>query len=120
MRLVFYYLYLFAFFKLVSFYSNCILHSRFSFPRSLSGYVLLHHIIGSTFGEDGRWGHAIGGMGAITEAMRRACAEAGVEVVLNTAVTEVCCMMRKFGLGLFIFSFSFSFLRDDIDIYLGD
>jgi phytoene dehydrogenase-like protein len=36
-----------------------------------------------------RWGHAIGGMGAITQAMARACREAGVDILLNTPVEEV-------------------------------
>ena len=37
----------------------------------------------------GAWGHAIGGMGSITQAMARACREAGVDIVLNTPVEEV-------------------------------
>ena len=35
-----------------------------------SAYVLLHHVFGEVDGEKGAWGHAIGGMGAITQAMR--------------------------------------------------
>ena len=37
----------------------------------------------------GAWGHAIGGMGAITQAMARACREAGVEILLKHPVEEV-------------------------------
>ena len=37
----------------------------------------------------GAWGHAIGGMGAITEAMAKACREAGVEIVLDAPVSEI-------------------------------
>jgi phytoene dehydrogenase-like protein len=40
-------------------------------------------------GKTGAWGHAIGGMGAITQAMAAACAEAGVEVRLDSPVHEV-------------------------------
>ena len=40
-------------------------------------------------GVPGAWGHAIGGMGSITQAMARACREAGVDIVLNTPVEEV-------------------------------
>ena len=54
-----------------------------------SAYVLLHHVFGEVNGKKGAWGHAIGGMGAITQAMAKACAEAGVEVRLNTAVKEI-------------------------------
>lgn len=54
-----------------------------------SAYVLLHHVFGEVNGKKGVWGHAIGGMGAITQAMAKACAELGVEVRLETAVAEV-------------------------------
>ena len=37
-----------------------------------SAYVLLHHVFGEVNGKRGVWGHAIGGMGAITQAMARA------------------------------------------------
>ena len=43
-------------------------------------YVLLHHCWGEVNGRRGVWGHAIGGMGAITQAMARACAARGVEI----------------------------------------
>ena len=54
-----------------------------------TGYVLLHHLFGEAAGVPGAWGHAIGGMGSITQAMARACREAGVDIVLNTPVEEV-------------------------------
>lgn len=54
-----------------------------------SAYVLLHHVFGEVNGKKGVWGHAIGGMGAITQAMSAACAEQGVEVRLSTAVASV-------------------------------
>src|SRR5205085_9586629 len=54
-----------------------------------SAYVLLHHLFGEAAGVPGAWGHAIGGMGSITQAMARACGEAGVEIVLNSPVEEV-------------------------------
>ena len=43
-----------------------------------SGYVLLHHALGEVNGKPGTWGHAIGGMGAITQAMARAAGNHGV------------------------------------------
>ncbi len=54
-----------------------------------SAYVLLHHVFGEVNGEKGAWGHAIGGMGAITQAMAKACAALGVEIRTDTAVREV-------------------------------
>ena len=54
-----------------------------------SAYVLLHHVFGEVNGRKGVWGHAIGGMGAITQAMAAACAAQGVEIRLETAVAEV-------------------------------
>jgi phytoene dehydrogenase-like protein len=54
-----------------------------------TGYVLLHHCWGEVNGKKGVWGHAVGGMGAITQAMARACAERGVEIRLKCAVSEI-------------------------------
>ncbi|MDE2465166.1 MAG: NAD(P)/FAD-dependent oxidoreductase [Alphaproteobacteria bacterium] len=54
-----------------------------------SAYVLLHHCFGEVNGKKGAWGHAIGGMGAITQAMARACAQRGVEIRTGVAVREV-------------------------------
>lgn len=54
-----------------------------------SAYVLLHHVFGEVNGKKGAWGHAVGGMGAITQAMAKACAEKGVDIRLDTPVAEV-------------------------------
>jgi phytoene dehydrogenase-like protein len=54
-----------------------------------SAYVLLHHVFGEVNGKLGAWGHAIGGMGAITQAMARACEAAGVEISLEAPVEQV-------------------------------
>ena len=54
-----------------------------------SGYVLLHHAFGETNGKTGAWGHAIGGMGSITQAMAREAQRLGVEIVLDAAVASV-------------------------------
>jgi phytoene dehydrogenase-like protein len=54
-----------------------------------SAYVLLHHVFGEAAGVPGAWGHAIGGMGAITEAMAKACKEKGVRIVLGAPVDEI-------------------------------
>ena len=54
-----------------------------------TAYVLLHHQFGEVNGKKGEWGHAIGGMGAITQAMRRACEANGVTVLTDAAVARV-------------------------------
>ena len=54
-----------------------------------SAYVLLHHVFGEVNGKKGAWGHAIGGMGAITQAMAKAAESRGVEVRTGSAVREV-------------------------------
>ena len=40
-------------------------------------------------GKKGVWGHAIGGMGAITQAMAKAAAAHGVDIRLSTRVRQV-------------------------------
>ena len=54
-----------------------------------TAYVLLHHGFGEVNGRKGVWGHAVGGMGAITQAMARACAARGVEIRTNAAAKEI-------------------------------
>src|SRR5436853_2397470 len=54
-----------------------------------SAYVLLHHCFGEVNGKKGAWGHAIGGMGAITQAMAKSAAAHGAELRLDAAVREV-------------------------------
>jgi phytoene dehydrogenase-like protein len=54
-----------------------------------SAYVMLHHAFGEVNGKKGVWGHAIGGMGAITQAMARAAREHGAEIETETGVREV-------------------------------
>ncbi|RYZ60620.1 MAG: NAD(P)/FAD-dependent oxidoreductase, partial [Proteobacteria bacterium] len=54
-----------------------------------SGYVLLHHAFGETNGKPGRWGHAIGGMGSITQAMAREVERLGGRIELGAPVRRV-------------------------------
>tara|TARA_R110002072_G_scaffold86781_1_gene195979 strand:- start:408 stop:2111 length:1704 start_codon:yes stop_codon:yes gene_type:complete len=54
-----------------------------------SAYVLLHHVFGDVNGKKGVWGHAVGGMGAITQAMAASCRERGVELRTDAAVKEI-------------------------------
>jgi len=54
-----------------------------------SAYVLLHHAFGEVNGKPGVWGHAVGGMGAITQAMASAAVEHGVCIDVCSEVREV-------------------------------
>lgn len=54
-----------------------------------TAYVLLHHAIGEVNGKKGTWGHAVGGMGAITQAMAAACRQQGVEIRTDAGVREI-------------------------------
>jgi phytoene dehydrogenase-like protein len=54
-----------------------------------SAYVLLHHAFGEVNGKRGTWGHAIGGMGAITQAMAQEATARGVELSVETPVARV-------------------------------
>lgn len=54
-----------------------------------TAYVLLHHAIGEVNGIRGVWGHAVGGMGAITQAMAAACRSAGAQIRTDTEIREI-------------------------------
>lgn len=54
-----------------------------------SAYILLHHVVGQVNGKDGAWGHAVGGMGAITQAMSQEATSLGVEMITEADVREI-------------------------------
>ncbi len=54
-----------------------------------TAYVLLHHAFGEVNGKKGAWGHAVGGMGAITQAMARSAAARGVDIRVGCPVREI-------------------------------
>ncbi|MEO1281632.1 MAG: NAD(P)/FAD-dependent oxidoreductase [Pseudomonadota bacterium] len=54
-----------------------------------TAYVLLHHVFGQVNGKPGVWGHAIGGMGAITRAMAKAAIKAGAVIETDTGVETI-------------------------------
>jgi phytoene dehydrogenase-like protein len=55
-----------------------------------SAYVLLHHVIGEVNGRRGAWGHAVGGMGSITQAMAKEAQRRGVEITTRCEVHKIC------------------------------
>jgi len=54
-----------------------------------TAYVLLHHCFGEVNGRRGLWGHAIGGMGAISEALAAEARRLGVEIECEAPVRRV-------------------------------
>ena len=54
-----------------------------------SAYVLLHHVFGEVNRMRGAWGHAMGGMGAITQAMAKEATRRGVEMSVDAEVASV-------------------------------
>jgi len=54
-----------------------------------SAYVLLHHAFGEVNGKRGTWGHALGGMGAISQAMEKEARARGVEITTGAEVAAV-------------------------------
>jgi phytoene dehydrogenase-like protein len=54
-----------------------------------SAYVLLHHCFGEVNGKPGKWGHAIGGMGRITELMADEARARGVRIDVDAGVAQV-------------------------------
>jgi phytoene dehydrogenase-like protein len=60
-----------------------------------SAYVLLHHVFGEVNGKRGQWGHAVGGMGAITQAMAAECEARGVTIRVDAPVARVIVKARR-------------------------
>lgn len=54
-----------------------------------SAYVLLHHCFGEVNGQPGRWGHAVGGMGRITQLMAEEAQARGVRIDVEAGVQRV-------------------------------
>jgi phytoene dehydrogenase-like protein len=54
-----------------------------------SAYVLLHHAFGEVNGKRGTWGHALGGMGAVSDAIAKEAVARGVEITTNAEVTAI-------------------------------
>ena len=54
-----------------------------------TAYVLLHHCFGEVNGRSGVWGHAVGGMGAITQAMAGAAEARGAVIRTKADVASL-------------------------------
>ncbi len=54
-----------------------------------TAYDLLHHVFGEATGVKGAWGHVIGGMGAISDAICSDAVEHGADVETSAPVTRI-------------------------------
>ncbi|MEM0071590.1 MAG: NAD(P)/FAD-dependent oxidoreductase [Metallosphaera sp.] len=54
-----------------------------------TAYVLAHHVLGEVNGIKGAWGYVKGGMGGVTQALRRAAENLGVEIYTGTEVDKI-------------------------------
>jgi phytoene dehydrogenase-like protein len=54
-----------------------------------TAYVLLHHVMGGVAGVRGLWGFLRGGMGALSEALRRSAETLGAEVLTDAEVANI-------------------------------
>jgi phytoene dehydrogenase-like protein len=82
-----------------SWFDSALLKACFGFDAVVGNFVspyasgcaygLLHHVFGEVNGVRGAWGHAVGGMGAITQAMHKEALRLGVEVHTAAAVAKI-------------------------------
>lgn len=54
-----------------------------------TAYVLLHHAFGEVNGKKGVWGHAVGGMGAISDAIAEAAQSHGADIETGAEISDV-------------------------------
>ena len=54
-----------------------------------TAYLLLHYAFGEVNGKPGVWGHAVGGMGAITQAMARAAEACGAVIRTSAPIASL-------------------------------
>ena len=69
---------------------ECVIGNFVDPYHSGTAYVLLHHAFGEVNGRVGAWGHARGGMGAISNAMAAFAEAQGVDIETDAAVLEIC------------------------------
>lgn len=68
---------------------DAVVGSHISLKSAGTSYGLLHHALGQVVDREGAWGHAIGGMGAITQAMKAEAVKRGVHIHTDSEVAEV-------------------------------
>jgi phytoene dehydrogenase-like protein len=70
-------------------FESDLVKALFGFDAIVGNYAMLHHAFGEVNGRKGLWGHAIGGMGAITQAMAASARAHGAEIETDAGVREV-------------------------------
>ena len=68
---------------------ECVIGNYVEPYQAGTAYVLLHHAFGEVNGRVGAWGHAKGGMGAITQAMASFAQSQGADIETNASVSRV-------------------------------
>ena len=53
-----------------------------------SGYVLLHHVMGSIEGQQGAWAYPEGGMGGVSNAMAKSAIARGASIFTEQVILE--------------------------------
>lgn len=69
--------------------SDAIIGANAPPSASGTGYVLLHHVMGSAGGARGVWGYVRGGMGGITQAMSASASARGVQFETQVEVAQI-------------------------------
>ncbi|MCY3883947.1 MAG: NAD(P)/FAD-dependent oxidoreductase [Gammaproteobacteria bacterium] len=68
---------------------DAVVGSHSSLDSTGTAYGLLHHALGQVIDREGAWGHPIGGMGAITQAMKAEALKQGVHIHVESEVVQV-------------------------------
>lgn len=68
---------------------DAVVGSHSSLNSNGTAYGLLHHALGQVVDREGAWGHPIGGMGAITQAMKAEAVRCGVHIHTDSEVVQV-------------------------------
>lgn len=60
-----------------------------------SGYVLGHHVIGGSAGEQGKWGYLKGGMGGLSDAIANSALNFGATILTGAMVSKILVKEKK-------------------------
>ncbi|GMF25913.1 unnamed protein product [Phytophthora fragariaefolia] len=69
--------------------TDAIIGAKVSPSTPGSAYILFHHVMGEVNGIKGAWGHVKGGMGGVSQAIKKAAIEAGAEIHVSTLVESI-------------------------------
>lgn len=69
--------------------TDAIIGAFLSISSPGSAYVLLHHVMGEAGGARGVWGYVKGGMGALSDAIARACSDMRVDIRRESPVRHI-------------------------------